>query len=154
MTDEHLRNLGRVAATFQAVEIRVAIWAWSLIGSDQAVGRMVTSQLPFGKLCLLAETLFQYRFPDSPTAVRFSDLMKRSLKAEEHRNQLFHSAWTVADAAGTVFRVKSTLKMGRGLFTQAPPVMVEEIVKVADELRAIADDLEALIMETIPEQPR
>ena len=83
MTDDHLKQLGRVAANFQGHFFggdRIRVLDVDLIGPDQKVGQMVTVQLPFGKLCVLARTLFSYRFPDSPYARKFTDLDKTKLE--------------------------------------------------------------------------
>jgi hypothetical protein len=147
MTDDHLKQLGRVAANFQALEIRIAFWTWSLIGPDQKVGQMVTVQLPFGKLCVLARSLFDYRFPGSPFAARFAELVKRSLKCEEQRNQLFHSAWLGTDGQSEVSRLKITLKIDKGLGFNSSVVTHEEIRALADDMKQVCEEIERLIPE-------
>jgi hypothetical protein len=147
MTDEHLKNLGRVAANFQALELRIAFWTWGLIGEDQAVGRMVTAQLPFGKLCVLADSLFEHRAKDHPSRSRFAGVIWQSLKAEEQRNQLFHSAWLSAPESGEISRLKSSLKLDRGLVTTSPAVTADEIGRLADAIRALVGELDQMTKE-------
>lgn len=135
MTDDHLKQLGRVAANFQALEFRIAFWTWSLIGPDQKVGQMVMVQLPFGKLCVLAGSLFDYRFSGSPFAARFAELVKWRLKLEEQRN------------LSEVSRLKITLKLNKGLGFNSPAVTHEEIRALADDMRQVCEEIERLIPE-------
>jgi hypothetical protein len=147
MTDEHLKALGRVAVNFQALEEYISVWVTGLIGPDQAIGQMVTVQLPFGKLCILANSLFEYKFKGMPFATKFEELIKHSLRLEEQRNQLFHSAWLTDDVSGETSRLKLSLKLGKGLAHTAPPITPQEIGRLADEMKQVATGLGQLISD-------
>ncbi len=148
MTEQHLRALGRVAVNFQALEMWITFWVIQLVGPDQKVGQMVTVQLPYGKLCVLASSLFNYRFVGTPFALEFEALIKQSLKLEEQRNQLFHSAWMTDDASGEISRLKRTLKLGKELAYNSPAMNPDEIDELADKMNQVATELCQLLNAT------
>ena len=61
---EFYEGLGRTIANFQMLEQLTEFFTWSLIGNDQDIGQMITSQLSFQKLCDLAFAIFKYKFDD------------------------------------------------------------------------------------------
>ncbi len=147
ISDDHLRALGRVVVNFQSLESYISFWVLRFIGPDQAIGQMVTAQLPFGKLCVLARSLFDHKFGTTRFEVRFTELLDRSLKLEEKRNQLFHSIWLTDDASGGVSRLKISLRLGKGLTRSSTPVTPQDINGLADDMSKTATALVELILE-------
>ncbi len=142
MHDEQLRALGRVIVNFQACEIHIAFLTWQLIGAGQDVGPVLTSQLPFGKLCRVCLALFEIRETDSDLRARLRDLVKRAQKAEQRRNALFHSAWTAPahpDETSSM-RIKFTVRKGK-LQVAQEEVDASELNTLGDELRALGEDI-------------
>lgn len=147
MTDDHLKALGRVAVNFQTMELFIATFVMGLIGPDQTIGQMVTVQLPFGKLCVLAGSLFQYKFKGTTYATKFDELVRRGLELEAKRNQLFHSTWLTGGNPEEITRLKASLKLGKGLEHSSPSVSPEEIHHLADEMGGVAENIGRLIGE-------
>ena len=52
ITDDYKKELGRICINFQALEVHICFFTWSLIGEDQVVGQIeqmnpVVSAMPF-----------------------------------------------------------------------------------------------------------
>ena len=132
---------------FQSLELHIGLLTAGLIGPEQVVGQMVTTQLPFTKLCVLADSLFQYRFGKTSLGPSFAKQIGRSLKLEDRRNQLFHSAWLTDDVSGNLSRMKFSVKLGRGLSYTAPPMAASDVNLLADEMADAARAFLAFVPE-------
>lgn len=148
MTNKHYENLGRIADNFQSLEFAIAASIWNVLSDDPEIGKMVTCLLPFGKLCVLANSLYQHKFGSTPYADRLTALIKRCLILEEKRNQFFHSVWLSSRGRPrAVRRMKIGAKFDKGLVTSVHDVSSAEIGEVADNMRTVFDEFSRLWVE-------
>jgi hypothetical protein len=142
ISDEHLKQLGRVTVNFQTVELFLVFVLSEVIGTEQVVGQMIASQLPFGRLCTLATALVAHRAGENdPLTKEFASVAEECLRLEQLRNQLMHSVYLVDGQTAEVTRWKSTLKLSKGFRTSTESLAPTDIGKVADGLKVVSERL-------------
>lgn len=138
ISDEHLKALGRIAVNFQALEQFIALLVGRMISDDQTVGRMVTTLLPFGKLCDLAGALQRHRRGNSSEQEEFMALLSMSRELEQERNAYFHSAWGNDSQSGDVVRIKSNVRSRKGMHHDMVDTDAAKLNDLADRMASTA----------------
>ena len=133
--DSHLKSIGKLAVNFQFIETVLVFYLCNLINPNQAVGHIVATQLPFGRLCIVVRALFEIRYTEKELRERLSDLLTKAGQLEEKRNQYFHSVWGVDDDSGSPMRIKMKVSRSGKLTTASPNVNDSELNDVNEALR-------------------
>ena len=116
MHEKQLKALGRITVNFQSCELWISFLTWQLMGAGQDVGRVLTSQLPFNRLCQVCLALFDIRETDSDLRARLSELVNRAQKAEERRNALVHSVWASPESPNDTSSMRLKFSVRKGKF--------------------------------------
>ena len=141
ITDDYKNELGRICINFQALEVHICVLTWNLIGEDQLVGRVVTSNMSFSRICDTLIGLSKYRFgKDASATTTIEGLVKRASQLEQKRNTFIHSYWTTDDSSGSVGRVKFSVTRNNGLKESHPDVDVQELREIADETAKLSKE--------------
>ena len=152
--DETLKQLGRVTVNFQRIEAMLGMVTWSMLGTDQRAGQIVTTNLAFSKLCDVCLTLMRYRRPDGPFLPRMEAIVKRASVGEQRRNTLVHSHWLLSENdenPSEAFRMKFAVNRNQG-FKVSVESMTSDVVKtLADELASICVDVTEVVVELAKE---
>jgi hypothetical protein len=131
--ETHYASLGRIVIYFQGMEAEITYAIQELMDCDIEITQVIVAQLPFQKLCILAQTVFDHRANDVQLKARFAALIKRAMDLERRRNEFLHSTWA-GTGDGQVIRIKTAVKLGKGATQASPTVQVSELVNVANEM--------------------
>ncbi len=77
MTEEHLKQLGRVNVNFSGLEIHLTFLTWGLISENQAIGRSITSGMTFNSISNLFSSLCKVTIQSSTALKEFEEIIKR-----------------------------------------------------------------------------
>jgi len=141
-----LAALGLITFNFQNFEKEIEFLAWALIGSDQEIGQIVTSQMSFRKLCDTLGSLIRYRTSDAELISELDGLLDKAAKIEQERNTIVHSAWfwsMAHDPKGAITRLKITAKGDKGLKHQYQSVQVSDLSSIASSIKSVASEVMA-----------
>lgn len=143
LNDAFLKALGRISANFQALEMYIAAFTWSLISSDQNVGQIVTSQISFSRLCDLLSSLFRHKVKSPDLIEELDGILQRASEAEQQRNTIIHSAWLTdeEDTDKSPSRFKITSKRKKGFDIQVEDTDADKLNEIADLLRDVAKEI-------------
>lgn len=117
MDKDFLAGLGELNVEFSSLELVLSMLTWGLIGNDQNIGQIITTELSYKKIISLLNGLVIYKVNDNEMYEKSKEIIKRASLCEEKRNQLTHSLWSVAEDDKVVFRQKTTSKLKSGLAT-------------------------------------
>jgi hypothetical protein len=138
--DRFLAALGLISVNFQCLEKHMEFFAWALIGEEQGVGQIVTSQLSFQRLCDLLVSLFRYRTEDSGLIQELEGLVKRASQVVGERDIATHSCWA-GDLDLDILRVKVTAKRKTGLQHQYEHVDPDDLLTIAHSIKQVWEDM-------------
>jgi hypothetical protein len=134
ITDDHKKELGRLCINFQYLEVNICLLTWSLIGANQTVGQIITTNMSFSRICDILVGLSKYRFgEDASTTTTIVKLVKQASHIEQERNKFIHSYWITDDSSGSVGRFKFSLNRNKGFDESHPDVDVQQLREIADE---------------------
>ena len=155
MTEEVLAAIGRVCVEYSLLEMQLEAAIWSvLVGTkltEQAAGRIVTSELSFQKSLHLYQALYRHRFPDRDDT-ELGKVCAQAGRAEAERNVVIHSTWWQAEE-GKVMRAKTTAK-GK-LKTTFEKLSASDVTEIAKRLHQAAEEVMNFHVHTLePESPR
>ena len=141
---QFLMALGLISVNFQCLEKHMEFFAWSLIGEDQEIGQIVTSQISFNRLCDLIGSLFRYRARGSGLVKELDGLIKRASEVVEERDRVIHSSW-FGDLESSILRVKITAKSKTGLKHQYEYTDPDDLLKIGRSIEQVWKDLKEFI---------
>jgi hypothetical protein len=64
MTDELLKQIGKIVIRFSKLELQLAFFTWGFISEDQTLGQAITSRMSFSSLTKLFATLCKIKTND------------------------------------------------------------------------------------------
>lgn len=142
ISDEHLKELGRVVLHFAGLEHLVDSLNSRLVNRGDDIGDIIGAQLSFKNKLNLLDALIRDRVDDAGVLDSLKKSVGRAIAAEEERNRIIHSDW-IADEGegGLIFRVKSTARQGHGLKRSNDSFAPEDLRKVAQHLHDAAEAL-------------
>jgi hypothetical protein len=135
-TPPYLQAIGRICINFSHLESIVESFTWDLIGPDQRLGQILTTERSFRQVRELASCIWLEKFPDPEMRKSFADLLNRIGEIEARRNQIIHSTWYPGESRETITRVKVTAKMNKGYHLVAEQMSVEALNQFAEEIAA------------------
>jgi hypothetical protein len=146
--DEMTSAIGHIALSFSKLEGELSVSVAKLLKLNPTTAEIVTAEMSFkNKVHLFASLVremsssFQFNTGNAPTIEVLDELISCCFKAEELRNQIFHSSYTW-DLAGSVKRRKATAKAAKGLSVQVKPVDSGYLLDVADFIGETATYIE------------
>lgn len=140
--DEFFRALGRLTASFAALEHQLKVLAAALISrTDQELGRIVTAELPFAKLVALVGSLARYRIGDEARHRELKALLARAASVEDRRTSVTHSEWGPGSVAETRVRVKMALLKNQGVVAERHGTTAADVDELAAEASALAAEV-------------
>ena len=148
VSDELALEIGRISVAFADVEAWVGFFIWSLIGPDQHVGQIVTSEMSFSRQLDMLVSLFRHRCDDSAKIERLRQLVARLSETEQQRNTFLHSLWThQSPDPSEALRLKITAKRKKGLSHAKETVSVSQLHKVAESFQLILGEFSTFMIE-------
>jgi hypothetical protein len=140
--DDFFRALGRLTASFAALEHQLQVLASLLISrTDQELGRIVTAELSFRKLVDVASSLARYRMGDEPRHRELKALLARAATAEDRRRCVTPAEWGPGSVAETRVRVRMAVRRNKGLRLELQGMTAADVDEVAAEASAIAAEV-------------
>ena len=152
LDDESLKAIGRITVEFSFLETAIALCIWVLI-RDLGFGMVITAQMSCRNLIDLLDAVFRHKVKDKGQHVILDDLLKRAVNAEEKRNQVIHSLWTVGKTPGTIVRSKSTKRRGKGVQRDEQIMSVDELNTVADLIAEVGEEFRTFSVN-VPKRKR
>jgi len=147
-----LEKIGDITVSFALLENEIKFFIWSLLGSNQSIGQIITAELSFKKLRAVLISLYKEKYGENDIYKKMRDLMNRAGKIEEKRNQITHSLWgtgiDLRTGKGTgkdidiVTRFKTTAKEKFGLRSKFEDVTVSDLSKIADDIKKLAGEIQ------------
>ncbi len=137
LSDEHLRELGRLTAAFSSLEYGVASTVMYFMKAEHSVGHIMVARVPFARLLDLLTALGRLRFQDDAEQLeRCLSVVKAADDAASRRNAIVHSAgfFNVGPRGftGRAARVKATIRRKHGLKYDMEEIDPEDLAEVAD----------------------
>lgn len=146
--DNFLAALGLITANFQVLEKYTEFFVWSLIGQDQEIGQIVTSQMSFDRICDTLYSLFRYRTQNSEMIKELDNIIQRTFQAEEKRNSVIHSSWLgLGSPDSSITRFKITSKWKKGLKHQYEEMTPGDLRKIALFIKQVQEELQSFIVK-------
>ncbi len=143
MTDDHLKQLGRVTVNFQLMEVYISFFLWALVDSeDQGKGQILTSKMPFSRICDVALALMKRKFADNHVDVvrRIEQHIKKASQLEQDRNTMLHSVWAVGTAEDPSTRLKYIISRRKGFEVVVEQVSPGDIQSIADDMKKLSEE--------------
>ncbi|MDP1744989.1 MAG: hypothetical protein Q8L90_05390 [Bacteroidota bacterium] len=141
MTDEYLKQIGRVAVNFSSLEIYLTFSIWELISEDQDLGKAITSGMSFNSLSNMFAAICKIKINGSKELNECEEVTKRINEVNVRRNQIMHSNWLTDEGTSKVSRLKIKADGYKGIKLTNEYISVEEIQKLADEIKLLAKDV-------------
>lgn len=142
--DSLVKGLGRMTANFALLEMEMCFLIWVMIGSDQPVGAMVTSQMSFKNLVGLMSALGHHHFKGTERLEAIRDACREANRVAHRRNAPTHSTYVSDEETGSPGRLKFHIRKGQLQFT-AEELDPMETNNVADEIADVADLVRAVV---------
>jgi hypothetical protein len=134
LSDEHLREIGRVSVAFNKVEALLTLFVWKLIRTDDAVMSIVTLGDSFAALKEKFKRLVDVRLKDLPEERRFAlEWLQHASKANELRIDAVHGSWIAVEGEEAI----GLRRTRRGV--AAALLSARQIGTNADYVQAVAD---------------
>jgi len=141
-----LERIGTVVAWTSVLESNIQTIAGKLIGDDQEVGMVVTSDLPFPRLVSLVRTLYVTRLGTSDPYKRLDVLLKQAAKLYTQRGVIVHSMYGPDWDDDAVRRFRRTQGKA-GLKVDHEKLGIKDLDELADKVQSCAlDFIEILIV--------
>jgi len=132
LSEKQLIELGRITAAFSSLEAVVSAGIQMAIGPDQSIGRIVASQLSFKRSAELLSALLRKRIGEGDEFQELQETIKEALMAEDRRNQIIHSDWWPGDDENTSRRIKSVVRIKKGLVSQTETLSAQDLGSIAE----------------------
>jgi hypothetical protein len=129
---QHLQAIGLVTVNFAKLENAIEWFIWSLIGQDEGIGLIITTELSFKNLVALLSSLSRVKIANAEVLAELDRALKQALQADEKRNIILHSLWAQGQTRDTVTRIKKTAKLSKGLQHQVEEMTAEDITSIAN----------------------
>ncbi len=148
MTDEHLKEIGRVAVNFSSLEIHLTFFTWGLISEDQATGQAITTGMSFNSISNMFASLCKIKVTEPIALKEFEDITKKINDINVRRNQIIHSFWATDDNnKSKVSRIKFKADGFKGLKHIHEDITSLDIKKLADEIKTVTEELMKLALK-------
>lgn len=144
-----LVHIGDITVSFTLLELSIQMLIGSLIAEHQRIGQIITAELAFRNLRALAISLYKERHGEDADFLVLRELIRRAADLEETRNQITHSVWAAGNTADTVTRTKTTAKERHGICFHFKQVGEGDLAKVAQDLKHLAGEIQALWIRLI-----
>lgn len=143
ISKEKLKGIGLIIVKFQRLEHTIKCFVVMLSNScnDQTLANIMTVRDSFSNLLLKLSALSEHRNFHKKEDLDF--LIIQCYRAEEIRNQINHSIWTVGP------RFKTILKKNKGVRYQSENYTPEELLAIADKIDKIDTSISALDFEFV-----
>jgi hypothetical protein len=125
----------------------LGLWLSELIGKDQTVGFIITSQLSFKRLCAVLAALFRHKVETEDAREKMTLLLKRAARIEEKRNAFVHSTWSDPVQGSKSIRCKIFLSKKATSSVQLEPLVHGEMDAVADSIGQLIRDVQTFSEE-------
>src|SRR5579884_1369720 len=110
ITNEVAQVLGRLIATFNALESQVESFIWHLLQIQQDIGQILTCELAFKQKFAVFGSLFRKVVDDPKLLDELDTTLKALDQAEQIRNRLAHSVYAAGQTDTSSTRFKTTAK--------------------------------------------
>lgn len=152
-TDHLFSAIGRVVVSFQLLELWVAeALSRTLNMKSEDDRHLVSAAMSYGqKVDLLFELYSRHGLPNA-SAFNVSTAKKALIVAEEFRNRIVHSLWSVKGEPRRWVRTKASLRGRAGFDLKARPAqasLLEEAAKAMNNVRAWEEGNETELIEAI-----
>ena len=146
--DRFLAALGLVSANYQVLEKYVEFFVWTLIGQEQEIGQVLTSQMSFGRLCDTLCSLFRCRVQNLEMIEELESTIKKAAQAEERRNTVIHSSWCGLESTDLpIIRFKITSKRRTGLKHTYQSMNPDDLREMALFIKEVVEELQGLMVK-------
>jgi len=148
LPDEFSAAVGRVTLSFSDLESALSDSIEKLLKLDFTTAQIITAELSFkNKVHLFASLVrnmsstHKFNTGNAPVSEVLDELVACLFRAEQLRNQVFHSSYSRPDLSDSVKRQKITAKATKGFQIQEQSVDSSYILDVADFIGEMATSL-------------
>ena len=127
LSEEVLRDAGRITTNFALLECSVRDLAHLLIGTPENIARTVTAKLSFDETLVLAGSLAKERVPNCRADVR--KILKRVDRAAARKNAILRIFWESIEVCN-----QSRHGHASAYVRPVKPLSVEDLREIATEL--------------------
>lgn len=138
---DHLTEIGDMIVSFTLLESQIQSFIGSLIYEHQRIGQIITAELSFKNLRALLISLYLERHGEDKDFENLRELMKRSGKIEEKRNQITHSIWAAGIDKNHITRIKTTAKEKHGIRFKSEQFSVKDLSDIVNDIKGLNGEL-------------
>jgi hypothetical protein len=100
LPDAYLREIGRVAVTFNRLEAVLRLIIGALLGGDETTKDVAVHGDSFNQLLQKVDRLVPARVPDQPLRDEIAEWRQTARRANEPRRETIHSSWITLASEG------------------------------------------------------
>jgi hypothetical protein len=114
-SDEIKKAIGNFCISFNFLEHSIENFIWRLLGNEQKVGQILTSQLGFSEIMALANALYQHKETQQEKIKAIEQMLKEADGFNKIRNGLMHCLYGVSKEKDGVTTISYRMKFRDGL---------------------------------------
>jgi hypothetical protein len=126
--------IGEIAIAFGILELYLELAIWQMVAENnetkRKLGEAITAEMSFDRKVHAFYSMFALQFPAEADDPHLKELVAGLFAAQDKRNQILHSAWSVSDEFGSYTRMKVSAKAKNGLRRTLSTVQPDELLAV------------------------
>lgn len=136
---------------FSALEDTLGWLMGEILGGDDEVRNIISSQASFARLLSITDGLYRKKVTDPALVAKWDALVPRISGAEQKRNRVTHSTWGIWwEERPNVFvsQERNTIRGRRGLQASKEKASPQHVTGVAEEIEQVNLDVIDFLIET------
>ena len=148
--------IGEIAIAFGVLELYLEIAIWQMVAENnetkRKLGEAITSEMSFDRKVHAFSSMFALQFPAEANDPQLKELVAELFAAQDKRNQILHSAWSLSDASGRYTRMKASAKAKKGLRRTLSTVEPDELLAVYNQIGDLGQQFSRFAKERIQDR--
>ena len=131
--------IGELSMVFQELENGL-VWLFARLTDPNrdAIGMIIATQLPFGRLTAVIAALIRYRTKEADLVRECDEILREAQQLEQIRNTYIHSFYDWREISGatiTYERIKNRIRPGKGFSPDYEMLDTGKLRKVVERVR-------------------
>jgi hypothetical protein len=148
--------IGEIAVAFGVLELYLELAIWQMVAENdetkRKLGEAITAEMSFDRKVHAFYSMFALQFPAEANDPHLKELVSNLFAAQDKRNQILHSAWSISDEYGSYTRMKASAKAKKGLRRTLSTVEPDELLAVYREFGDLGQQFGRFAKERIQER--
>jgi hypothetical protein len=148
--------IGEIAIAFGVLELYLELAIWQMVAENnetkRKLGEAITAEMSFDRKVHAFHSMFALQFPAEANDPHLRELITDLFAAQDKRNQILHSAWSVSHEFGGYTRMKASAKAGKGLRRKLSTVEPDELLAVYRQIGDLGEQFGRFAKERIQDR--